>query len=179
MRKKNNKNTLTVVFVVIMAASLLFGFGGFSQLFTSYNSPPQQSQSENSDQERVPCIDKSQPIPEQYHIHPHLQIVINGQNIPIPGDIGKEIFGCERVIHTNDTSGIIHIEPNVYQPFTLGDFFGVWGKPFSRDRILDYVRDAEHEIVMTVDGNESDEFENLVLRDGQQILIDYKAKTAK
>jgi hypothetical protein len=185
MRKKSNKTTLTTVFVIIMAASLLMGLGGFSRLTAVAPPTPenttqwQQSQQPVNLDERVPCIDPNLPIPDKYHIHPHLTIIINGENITIPAGIGLEISGCERVLHTHDDSGTIHVEPNSYRPFTLGDFFAVWGKPFSRDRILDYVRDSEHEIVMTVDGKESDEFENLVLRDGQQIVIDYKSKTAK
>jgi hypothetical protein len=38
-----------------------------------------------------------------------------------------------QVLHTHDTSGLIHIEPDTPEQnhvYTIGDFFRVWGKPF-------------------------------------------------
>jgi hypothetical protein len=38
-------------------------------------------------------------------------------------------------IHTHDTSGIVHIESPTVRPFTLGQFFDVWGVRFTSDCI--------------------------------------------
>lgn len=183
MKKKSNKTTLTIVFAIIMAASLLMGLGGFSRLPVSAPPPstPKNTGEEQPSQqpvnldELVPCINPNLPVPDKYHIHSHLTIIINGENVTIPAGIGLEISGCERVLHTHDDSGTIHVEPNSYQPFTLGDFFAVWGKPFSLYQILDSVSDASHEIVMTVNGAPSNDYENLVLQDGQNIVIEYRS----
>jgi len=106
----------------------------------------------------------------QYHIHPHLQIVINGQAHEVPANIGIE-NNCLHPIHTHDNSGIIHIESPEKRDFTLGDFFTVWGKTFNKDQILDYKREGNHTIKVTVDGQDSQDFEKFILKDNQQIVI--------
>jgi len=171
--KKDKKNIIAVVLVIIVGVSLL----GFNNLFLP--TPEVQSGGVNREdamKTKVPCINPSLPIPNEYHIHPELRIVVDGQNVAVPKDIGIGVGGCERAIHTHDTTGQIHIEPNFYQEFTLRDFFGVWGQPFSKDEVLGRRANEEYEIVMAVDGGVSLEFENLVLRDKQNILIEYKKR---
>ena len=171
--KKSNKNIFVVVLVVVIAVGLL----GSGNLFLQ--TPETQSAGINAKdvlQTKVPCINPSLPLPQEYHIHPHLQVLIVGQNVEIPKDVGIGVGGCERALHTHDTTGEIHIEPNFYQEFTLRDFFTVWGLQFSRDQISTYKRDADHDIVMTVDGKPNQEFENLILRDKQQIVVEHKKK---
>jgi len=106
----------------------------------------------------------------QYHIHPHLQIIINGQTQEIPADIGIE-NNCLHPIHTHDNSGTIHIESPEKRDFTLGDFFTVWNRVFNKDQILDYKREGTHTIKVTVDGQDSQDFEKFILKDNQQIVI--------
>jgi hypothetical protein len=82
------------------------------------------------------------------HIHPHLQIVINGQNVTIPGAIGiknalpegssqwGEVYSggsssCFEPVHTHDSSGLIHIESPDDTNYTLGDFFNIWNQTYS------------------------------------------------
>jgi hypothetical protein len=65
---------------------------------------------------------------ETFHIHAMLHIYVNGLLSPIPADIGIEVSkGRETSLHTHDKTGIIHMETNRRYPFTLGDFFSVWG----------------------------------------------------
>ncbi|OGZ54751.1 MAG: hypothetical protein A3B25_01695 [Candidatus Ryanbacteria bacterium RIFCSPLOWO2_01_FULL_48_26] len=167
--KKANKSIFVTLLLVVIAVGLL-GVG------SSFNgSATRAPDGTGVSEDPVPCINPILPIPAEYHIHPVLKIVADGKNIEVPMNIGLSLFGCERAVHTHDNTGTIHIEPNYYQAFTLGDFFWVWQKDFSKDKVLDYIRDAEHEIVMTVDGTASAEFENLVLKDNQQIIITYEA----
>lgn len=161
---KKNKRTPLVITVVLAAAIGLLGFNNFVG-----RRIPEQDASAS-----VPCINPALPTPSQYHIHPHLRIVINDEPRAIPGGIGLAVTDCERAVHTHDATGEIHIEPNFYQEFTLADFFGVWGKPFSKDQLLDFASGDGHEIVMAVDGRISQNFERLVLKDGQDILIEYR-----
>lgn len=112
-----------------------------------------------------------------FHIHPHITIIDNGKNIEIPANIGiNTTTNCMSSIHTHETDGIIHVESPVQRNFILGDFFYNWKKTFNKDQILDRKADATHEVVMTVDGKPSTEFENLVLKDKQEIVIEYKQK---
>jgi hypothetical protein len=108
------------------------------------------------------------------HIHPHLTIMIQQSPLTIPANIG--ITGdCTRPVHTHDPSGEIHVESPFNYPYTLGDFFLVWGQPFDSTRILQYTTDATHTISMTVNGKPSTEYRNYVIHDGDQIVITYGA----
>ena len=109
----------------------------------------------------------------QFHIHPHLEIIINSQPQEIPANIGINA-ACMHPIHTHDNSGTLHIESPEKRDFTLADFFAVWGKTFTKDQILDYKADASHTIRETVNGTEVKDYENTILRDGDQIIIYYQ-----
>lgn len=108
------------------------------------------------------------------HIHPVLRIVINGKDEIIPANIGIPSPSCMRPTHTHDTTGTIHIESKEVRDFQLKEFFAVWDKPFSREQILDYKADEKHRIRVTINGVETDQFENIVMRDGDQIVIFYE-----
>ncbi|OHA47115.1 MAG: hypothetical protein A3A80_01705 [Candidatus Terrybacteria bacterium RIFCSPLOWO2_01_FULL_44_24] len=111
---------------------------------------------------------------EKYHIHSHLVIKINGQEQPVPGNVGT--LPCVLPIHTHENDGRLHVENDFPFDATLGEFFGVWKKTFNRDQLLDSKADDSHEIVMTVDNQPSDAYGNLVLKDGQEIVIEYREK---
>lgn len=110
-----------------------------------------------------------------YHWHPELTILINGEKQVIPANIGISPT-CTGAIHTHATDGVIHVEPPIQMDVKLADFFKVWGQTFSKDQILNYHADSGHEITMTVDGQPSDAYENLVFKDKQKIVITYAEK---
>ena len=109
----------------------------------------------------------------RFHIHPHLAIMMNGQQQEVPANTGIG-FTCMNAIHTHDTSGTLHVESPEQRDFTLSDFFAVWKKTFSKDQILDYKVDSSHIIKVTVDSAGVDTFENTVLRDKEQVVISYE-----
>ena len=110
---------------------------------------------------------------ESFHIHPHLEIVINGEKTIVPADIGVTST-CMTALHTHTPDGVIHVEAPEKRDFTLGDFFAVWNKPFSKTELLEYKSDEGHVVMMTVNGAQSDEYENLVLKDGDVIVLVYQ-----
>ena len=65
------------------------------------------------------------------HYHAHLQIYVDGAQVPIPGDVGRQATsGCFYWLHVHpDTGdeGNIHIESPTDQTFTLHQFFDIWG----------------------------------------------------
>jgi hypothetical protein len=76
------------------------------------------------------------------HIHAHLALFVQGQQIAIPCGIG--IVRPFRIdngfvgagsgfywLHTHDATGIIHIESPDARSYTLGNFFDIWGQPLS------------------------------------------------
>jgi hypothetical protein len=111
------------------------------------------------------------------HVHPYLQIIINGQNVTIPADVGIS-SSCLEPIHTHDASGILHLEtPGTSTNYTLGQFFQIWSatdhtvavdgqaRPivFNSTDILGFKADATHKVVLLVDGKPSSEYASLVL----------------
>lgn len=170
----------------VMGATVIMGLGGISRMPISAPPPAEKANVQNaysgasssnpapaSSLRDVPCESFLAPPPRQYSIYPHLTIIINGEKVATPSGIGIT-EDCKRVIHTSDPSGTIDVEPYDDTPFTLGDFMNVWGKRFSGDWLFDYRRDDKHTILMTVDGKPSAEYGNLVLKDGQRIVIEYK-----
>lgn len=129
------------------------------------------------------------------HIHPKVQIIVDGRQVTIPANIGinwnlwndrsLERLGMPMPdmrdmpfmspLHNHDTSGIIHVESTVIRNYTLGEFFDVWGVPFNEHCILDRCGGS---IVMFVNGvkfeSGSRDFRELIFVDGQQIRIEYK-----
>lgn len=129
------------------------------------------------------------------HIHPNLSIFINGEELPIPKNIGVT---QSRIYHphTHDDTGTIHVgegrltgidpEGSPRRLTILKDFFDVWrttgtvGTPrnnpnafFSKDRILDHFADARHTIRMNVNGQVNTEFENYSPHDLDRVVIRY------
>ncbi len=109
----------------------------------------------------------------QFHIHPNLKIMINGEPQAIPTNIGVTPT-CMTSLHTHDNSGKIHTESPEKRDFTLGDFFAVWNKTLTKDQILDYKVGDTHIIRQTVNGREVQDYENTVLRDKDEIVISYE-----
>ena len=68
------------------------------------------------------------------HIHAHLDVLVDGQAVPVPADIGIDVH--RRTIsplHTHDGSGVLHIESPVKRQFSLGEFFSEWQVSLSED----------------------------------------------
>jgi hypothetical protein len=120
------------------------------------------------------------------HLHPKLTIIIDGEQVPIPDDIGSRtgkivdthLSGMRMSpTHTHESDGTIHVENNnpTIKPetLTLGYFFFVWDKTFNSECIFDHCTD-KGTLTMVVNGNKNTEFENYVMQDGDDIVIEYK-----
>lgn len=110
--------------------------------------------------------------PKGIHLHPVLEISIDGIKQEIPKDIGVISFFCMRPLHTHDDAGIIHIESRIIRDFTLGDFFTIWDKTFNRSCIFDYCSDKGN-LTVYVNGIKNEDYETLILRDQDKIRIEY------
>ncbi|HZW84621.1 MAG TPA: hypothetical protein VFE91_01800 [Nitrososphaerales archaeon] len=112
------------------------------------------------------------------HVHPYLQIWINGQNVTIPSQVGIVQSGsCLEPIHTHDSSGILHVELSQAESstsWTLDNFFKIWSftcsvqSPqcptlngshlpvvFNQTDIMGFKADATHKVVLLIDGQPS------------------------
>ena len=117
------------------------------------------------------------------HWHAKLDIVIDGRTLVIPANIGiKE--NEHAVIHTHEPDNILHIEqfPNE-TTMKVGYFFDIWSYHinktviFNETCILDKCNDAEHEVVMTVNGQRNDQYNDYVMKDNDKIKIEYKLRS--
>jgi hypothetical protein len=113
------------------------------------------------------------------HFHPEIEIYANQKKVPVPANIGIDPSQPPTLmagLHTHDESGTIHNEAG--SGATLGDFFAVWGVPFSADRLGPFEASDSKAVRMWVHGQPSEEFGDLELEDGQQIVIDYGPEDA-
>lgn len=93
-----------------------------------------------------------------FHVHAHLDIIINGQYFLVPAQIGIT-NACYYWLHTHDVTGVIHIESPVNRDFTLGQFFDIWNKSFNNGQIkfnngqiFNYVASQSHPLSVYVNG---------------------------
>lgn len=74
-------------------------------------------------------------MPDNYHVHSHVAVFLNGQQLSVPNDVGIVGVGgpspCFYTIHTHDKSGKIHVEASQQGTYTLGQLFAIWGQPLS------------------------------------------------
>lgn len=73
----------------------------------------------------------SQPV--AYHVHTHLSIFLNGEQLAIPSRVGfvtgsSSANDCHYPLHTHDATGMIHVHGTAPALFTLGQFFTTWGQ---------------------------------------------------
>jgi hypothetical protein len=114
------------------------------------------------------------------HIHPQLSVYANGKQIEVPANIGIDPDQPPTAmagLHTHDESGTIHDE-GMPEGATLGQFFEIWGVPFSKAELGPYKASGGKVIRMWVDGKPSTAYGDLQLEDGQQIVVDYGPKNA-
>jgi len=109
------------------------------------------------------------------HIHQHLDLFIKGDHVPVPPGIGiHEQAGFISALHTHETNGVIHVESDKIQDFTLGQFFDVWGVRLTKDCIGGYCTSATSSLKLYVNGTPvTEDPRQLVLAPHQQITLMY------
>jgi hypothetical protein len=125
------------------------------------------------------------------HIHPLLNVTVDGMPLVVPGGIGinssfwndhsfdqygmgpmKMSMGSTSMImqgmaplHTHDTSGTIHVESNEIRNYTLGQFLDNWGI------------DLDGKIVkLSVDGKPIKDYRNHILRDNEHMILNIETQ---
>ena len=162
-----------MIFTAVCLASLvgLLEYEGIINLIDDTESAaPLSNTSEEMHPLGIECLDHDGLA---MHFHPYLTILIDGNEYSIPGNTGIDTDICKgamHMTHTHDDSGKIHVESKQIEDVPLEVFFDVWGKHFDETGIMEY-RDGT--IEMTVDGQISTDYQNLILADGQNIVISY------
>ncbi len=88
------------------------------------------------------------------HYHAHLAIYVNGSQVPIPDDVGRQDPNCFYWLHTHNITGddgVIHIEaPDSSYTFQLYEFFDIWGQTFTSTNFLGHPIDKSHTLTAYV-----------------------------
>jgi hypothetical protein len=109
-----------------------------------------------------------------FHIHALLHVYVNGKPVTVPANIGlKEPTGPFSPIHTHDTSGIVHMEADEEYPFTIGEFFAVWGVKFSNDQLGPYKSKGDEQLTVYVNGKKVSDPVNYVMKEHDVISVGY------
>ena len=71
------------------------------------------------------------------HYHPRLRIVIKGDEVLVPANIGVDpATGAMSALHTHEPDGTVHIEADrAGEVFTLGQLFVEWGVKLTATQI--------------------------------------------
>lgn len=77
------------------------------------------------------------PMGTAEHYHPRLEVVVDGQEVRIPANIGVDpATGAMSALHTHETDGTIHVEADAPgEVVTLGQLFTQWGIALTDTRI--------------------------------------------
>jgi hypothetical protein len=106
-----------------------------------------------------------------YHVHQHLDIFLDGKKVAVPAFIGINDGAFITQLHTHDSSGIIHVEAGKSFPYTLGQFFGVWGVRLSKQCVGGYCAPAKT-VTFYLNGKPyTGDPNNLVLKNHEEIAI--------
>jgi len=98
-----------------------------------------------------------------YKIKATLEIIIDGEKVDIPANIGSSEGECQRTMYTLTNDGTIYAEWEEEYPFEIGHFLWMWDFPL---RDMD-----QNKSTIYVNDRESSHFINHPLQDG----YNYKA----
>jgi hypothetical protein len=110
------------------------------------------------------------------HIHAHLDVIVNGQHVPVPADIGVDEANSKiSPLHSHEGNGVIHIEsPSKTDTFTLGQFFTEWQVSLGSDQLGGLRPDGTNHLTVNVNGKPATgNPAGIVLRAHDEIAVVY------
>jgi len=123
-----------------------------------------------------------------YHIHAHLTIYMNGQQVPLVANTGIAPVGvtsnanvtCLYWLHTHDATGVIHIESPTTKIYTLNQFFDIWERFSSSSSAFPTELSSSTGWVIYVNGKQvNTDFSHLQLQAHDLITIAYNSPGIK
>jgi hypothetical protein len=78
---------------------------------------------------------------ESFQLHPQIQVIVDGQQMYLPADVGKEPNArgedCLRPLHTDEVGNVVHIEYIRPIQFNLADFMRIYSFDNSTISVVD------------------------------------------
>lgn len=171
--KKINKDLIKTLFLGLITVLVL------TSIYYLNLPGDDENETDNSYLKSEICYYALNGIVADHHYHLQLNITIIEERIEIPMNIGFEKDSDGNTIflhpiHTYDNSGRIHVETTKNATAELGFFFDIWGKDFSKNKILNYTSNDKHSIDIYMNGNKISTYENTILEPYSFIEIVYK-----
>lgn len=111
---------------------------------------------------------------ESYHVHALLSVYVDGEQVPVPANIGIDPrSGYHSPLHTHTPDGVIHFEADDPSPFTLQQVFSMWGVDFSAMRLGAYVPAGDKTVHVYVNGEPVDAPVDYELQEGDNVVVAY------
>lgn len=108
----------------------------------------------------------------ELHIHAHLDVFVDGGRVVIPAGIGIDPAGrFISPLHTHDSTGVIHVESPTVRPFTLGEFFGVWGVRLGHGCLGEYCASHGRGLRVYAGGQRVSDPDRLLLAEHEEIVV--------
>lgn len=94
------------------------------------------------------------PMGTAEHYHAHLDVLVNGQPVAVPANLGVDpATGRMSYLHTHTPDGLVHIEAGrTGQQFTLGQLFTQWDVRLSATQIGGLKATGGNTLTLYVDG---------------------------
>jgi hypothetical protein len=196
---KRSTPGFSVIALIIAASVLCVGLIGLAVYFTvkssnndTANVPTDSSVASHLSQEKLSATLATWPPDTTYlastinalnlpaagptilHHHVHLDLLINGEVVAVPANIGLS-QAAESPLHTHDASGIVHVESanETFDAF-LGNVFDVWNVALSSTQIGGYKNEGDATLKVYVNGSlYSGDPRQIALEDHAEIFIAY------
>lgn len=164
---------IIIVLAVMGIGFLLFKYGNKPLAGATLASLPSESQlRQNLEKAGLQALSAEGTA---FHIHQHLDIIINGEKTAVPASLG---IGSNFIseIHTHNTSGVLHVEAPAQKDFKLSQFFDQWGIKFDDNCIADYCANEQNKLIVAVNGQQISNARDYVLKSHDEIEVWYGPK---
>jgi hypothetical protein len=108
---------------------------------------------------------------ESYHAHALLTVYRDGEQIPVPADLGYDERGAHSSLHTHTPDGVIHMEADDPYPYTLAHVMTTWGVAFGPDRLGGDTASGTKQVHVYLNGQPASP--DVELADGDDVVIAY------
>ena len=108
---------------------------------------------------------------ESYHAHALLTVYVDGQQVPVPADLGYDQRGAHSSLHTHTPDGVIHMEADDPYPYTLAHVMTTWGVKFDATTLGGDTAAGDAKVHVYVNGEPAGP--DAPLKDGDNVVVAY------
>jgi hypothetical protein len=98
----------------------------------------------------------------------------DGEQVPVPADLGYDERGAHSSLHTHTPDGVIHMEADDPYPYQLAHVMTTWGVAFDSNRLGGDTASGDKKVHIYVNGQPATP--EVVLKDGDNVVVAYGAE---